>query len=164
MGIEIERKFLLANSDWRSQVRESHYLRQGYLNNETRCSVRVRTSSEQAWLNIKSVTIGAQREEFEYEIPLADANRMLDTLAQSPLIEKWRHLVDIGDHTWEIDEFDGDNAGLIVAEIELASADEAFGRPSWLGEEVTADIRYYNTSLCRHPYRDWGSGAGAPAS
>jgi adenylate cyclase len=161
MGIEIERKFLPADSSWRSQIRESHYLRQGYLNNETRCSVRVRTSAERAWLNIKSVTIGAQRQEFEYEIPLMDANRMLDTLALRPLIEKWRHLVDIGDHTWEIDEFEGDNAGLIVAEIELAAPDETFQRPAWLGEEVTSDVRYYNTSLCRRPYRDWAGASGA---
>ncbi|NJD08634.1 MAG: CYTH domain-containing protein [Methylococcaceae bacterium] len=161
MCIEIERKFLLANADWRKQIYESQFLRQGYLNNETRCSVRVRTSAEQGWLNIKSVTIGAQRQEFEYEIPLVEANRMLDTLALPPLIEKWRHLVKVGSHTWEIDEFEGDNAGLIVAEIELTSPGEAFERPSWLGKEVTTDVRYYNTSLSRHPYRRWTTHGGA---
>ena len=160
MCIEIERKFLLANDDWRNEICESQFLRQGYLNNETRCSVRVRTCAERAWLNIKSVTIGAQRQEFEYEIPLEEANRMLDTLALRPLIEKWRHLVKVGGHTWEIDEFEGGNAGLIVAEIELDFPDEPFDRPAWLGEEVTSDVRYYNTSLSRHPYRDWASNPG----
>jgi len=156
MGIETERKFLLADDGWRNAVRASRHLRQGYLNNETRCSVRVRATDDRAWLNVKSVTIGAQRQEFEYEIPLADGLRMLDTLALRPLIEKRRHCVDVGGHTWEIDEFEGENAGLIVAEIELDSPDEAFVRPSWLGDEVTEDVRYYNTSLCRFPYRSWG--------
>ncbi len=136
-------------------MRQSERLRQGYLNHETHCSVRVRTSGDRAWLNIKSVTIGAQRHEFEYEIPLADAHLMLDTLSRKPLIEKVRHFVDVGDHTWEIDEFEGDNAGLTVAEIELGHPDEAFERPAWLGEEVTHDVRYYNTRLSAHPYREW---------
>ncbi|MBS1213664.1 MAG: uncharacterized protein H6R26_2281, partial [Proteobacteria bacterium] len=122
----------------------------------------VRTSDDHAWLNIKSVTIGAQRHEFEYEIPLADAHLMLDTLSRKPLIEKVRHYVEVGGHTWEIDEFEGDNAGLTVAEIELEHPDEAFDRPAWLGEEVTEDIRYYNTSLCAHPFKDWQPASREP--
>ena len=155
MPVEIERKFLVLNDDWRQAAHGAQHLRQGYLNDETRCSVRVRTGGGRAWLNIKSATIGAQRQEFEYEIPLADAHRMLDTLSRKPLIEKVRHLVDVGRHTWEIDVFEGDNAGLIVAEIELEHPDEAFEKPAWLGEEITHDVRYYNTSLSRHPYKDW---------
>jgi adenylate cyclase len=155
MAIEIERKFLLANDNWRAAVTESARMRQGYLNREQRCSVRVRTSGDKAWLNIKGTTIGAQRPEFEYEIPLADANVLLDTLSHQPLIEKCRHYLPYQGHLWEIDEFEGENAGLIVAEIELEHADEAFARPDWLGREVTEDVRYYNTSLSHTPYQRW---------
>lgn len=157
MATEIERKFLLRNDTWRLHAHDAQRLRQGYLNNEMRCSIRVRTSADKAWLNIKSVTIGAQRDEYEYEIPLEDGDRMLDTLSLKPLIEKVRYFVEAGGHTWEIDVFEGDNAGLVVAEIELEHADEPFERPDWLGEEVTHDIRYYNTSLSRHPYKQWDS-------
>jgi adenylate cyclase len=163
MAVEIERKFLIRNDDWRSAVRDTQTMRQGYLNNETRCSIRVRTNGARAWLNIKSVTIGAQRQEFEYEIPLDDGNVLLDTLAHRPFIEKHRHLVDVGRHVWEIDEFLGDNAGLIVAEIELHEPEEAFELPSWLGQEVTEDVRYYNTNLCRHPFTTW-TGDDKPVS
>ncbi|MGZ8216891.1 CYTH domain-containing protein [Methylomagnum sp.] len=154
-NVEVERKFLVNDAGWRESVRESARFRQGYLNNEVQCSVRVRVSGDRAWLNLKSVTIGAQRHEFEYEIPLADADQMLDILARKPLIEKTRHFVDVGPHTWEIDVFEGDNAGLVVAEIELASPDEPFDKPAWVGEEVTFDTRYYNTSLSINPYRNW---------
>lgn len=154
-NLEIERKFLVRNDGWRADVAKSEYFRQGYLNDEVGCSVRVRVSGERAWLNLKSVTIGAQRHEFEYEIPKADANRMLDLLARKPLIEKTRHYLDAGRHTWEIDVFEGDNAGLVVAEIELDSPDEAFEKPDWVGAEVTDDPRYYNTSLSKHPYKTW---------
>lgn len=157
MALEIERKFLIGSDAWRGAVHRSARLRQGYLNHEKHCSVRVRTSGDKGWLNIKSVTIGAQRHEFEYEIPVADAHAMLDTLSRKPLIEKVRHFVQVGAHTWEIDEFEGENAGLTVAEIELQHPDEAFERPDWLGEEVTHDVRYYNTSLCVRPYKDWDS-------
>jgi adenylate cyclase len=155
MNLEIERKFLVLDDSWREAVRESAYFRQGYLNDEIHCSVRVRISGERAWLNLKSVTIGAQRHEFDYEIPVRDAHRMLDVLSRKPVIEKTRHFVDIGPHTWEIDVFEGDNAGLVVAEIELNTPDEAFEKPGWAGEEVTYDPRYYNTSLSTHPYKNW---------
>ncbi|HLF96390.1 MAG TPA: CYTH domain-containing protein [Methylococcaceae bacterium] len=160
MALEIERKFLLLNDDWRRNVRESYHLRQGYLNAVDRCSVRVRTCGNRAWLNIKGATVGAQRLEFEYEIPLADADTLLTQLSQGPVIEKTRYLVDVGAHTWEIDVFEGENAGLVVAEIELEHADEAFVKPSWAGEEVTHDIRYYNTMLARDPFRNWPENAG----
>ena len=155
MGIEIERKFLLRNEDWRKAVEHSVRLRQGYLSEAAHCSVRVRTSSEHAWINIKSLTIGAKRQEFEYEIPLADAHQMLDTLSQKPLIEKIRHYVRFGGHSWEIDEFEGENAGLVVAEIELRMESEAYERPPWVGDEVTQESRYYNTNLAINPYSNW---------
>jgi adenylate cyclase len=155
MPLEIERKFLLINDSWRTAVRDSVHLRQGYLSREITSSVRVRTGGSRAWLNIKSVTIGEQRQEFQYEIPLADAQVMLDDLCRRPLIEKVRYFIDIGAHTWEIDVFEGENTGLVVAEIELDSVDERFERPAWLGEEVTYDVRYYNTNLSIHPYQSW---------
>ena len=133
MGIEIERKFLVVSDDWRPAVGRSSKIRQGYLSGSGAASVRVRSDSTRGWINIKSATLGVQREEFEYEIPLADAERILDTLARNLLIKKTRHYAEIGSHIWEIDEFEGDNAGLIVAEIELKDPDERFERPAWLG-------------------------------
>jgi adenylate cyclase len=155
MSLEIERKYLLKNDAWRICAHHCERLRQGYLNNETYCSVRVRTTDERAWLNIKGVTIGAQRQEFEYEIPLADAHEMLNTLSRKPVIEKMRYFVNVGQHVWEIDEFEGDNSGLVVAEIELGHPDEDFEKPDWLGKEVTDDVRYYNTSLSNTPFKNW---------
>ncbi|NOX92819.1 MAG: CYTH domain-containing protein [Gammaproteobacteria bacterium] len=160
MSIEIERKFLLINDDWRAQADNGVVMRQGYLNsvsfdNEQKSSVRVRIAGEQANLNIKGATLGITRQEYEYPIPLADAHELLDTLADGPLIEKTRYHVQHGAHTWEIDVFSGDNQGLVVAEIELASEDEVFARPSWLGEEVSADTRYYNVCLVKHPWKNW---------
>lgn len=155
MAVEVEHKFLLANDDWRSQVRQAVQYRQGYLSGSPLSSVRVRVSDSQAWLNIKSATIGSHRQEYEYEIPLADAHAMLDDLCHKPLIEKIRHFVDHDHHVWEIDEFMGDNAGLIVAEIELSEIGEAFARPHWLGEEVTHDVRYYNNNLGKQPFKNW---------
>lgn len=154
IALEIEHKFLLADDGWRGQVRSSEYLAQGYLGG-ARSSVRVRIGGERAWLNIKSLTLGSSRLEFEYEIPLDDARVMLRELADGPVVSKTRHLVDVGAHVFEIDEFDGDNAGLIVAEVELGAAGEEFVRPSWLGAEVTDDSRYYNINLARRPYRQW---------
>ncbi len=160
MSIEIERKFLLINDDWRAQADNGVVMRQGYLNsvsfdNEQKSSVRVRIAGEQASLNIKGATLGITRQEYEYPIPLADAHELLDTLADGPLIEKTRYHVQHGAHTWEIDVFSGDNQGLVVAEIELASEDEVFARPSWLSEEVSADTRYYNVCLVKHPWKNW---------
>jgi len=155
MAIEIEHKFLLANDDWRDCVTHSVRYRQGYLSSQPTSSIRVRTSNEHAWLNIKSATIGTHRHEYEYEIPLADANEILNTLCKKPLIEKTRYFVQDNGHTWEIDEFDGDNQGLIVAEIELSEIGKAFVKPAWLGAEVTDDLRYYNNNLSQHPYSEW---------
>ncbi|VAX14425.1 hypothetical protein MNBD_GAMMA24-2264 [hydrothermal vent metagenome] len=155
MGIEIEKKFLLANDDWRQHADAGTSFRQGYLIGSEKSSVRVRIEGDKANLNIKSATLGVSRQEFEYPIPVEDAQILLATLCQKPLIEKTRYHVTYADHVWEIDVFEGDNAGLVVAEIELAHEDEAFARPDWLGEEVSDDPRYYNVSLVKHPFRDW---------
>jgi adenylate cyclase len=155
MATEIEHKFLLRDDRWRSQVERSARLRQGYLISDARCSVRVRVAESQGFLNIKSGTLGIQRSEYEYPIPLAEAEEILDTLCAKPLLEKTRHYLKFDQHLWEIDEFAGENAGLIVAEVELSRIDEPFARPDWLGKDVSHDIRYYNSQLARHPYQTW---------
>jgi adenylate cyclase len=157
MAIEIERKFLLEDESWRAHVIRSVPMHQGYLGSDPQCSVRVRRAGDAAWLNIKSATLGIERLEFEYAIPLDDAETMLQRLCGARALSKTRHLVPHGGHTWEIDEFDGDNRGLIVAELELAHADEPFARPAWLGREVSDDPRYYNVCLIDHPYTQWDS-------
>ncbi len=155
MAIEIERKFLLRNARWRDEVYASQRLSQGYLCRGEDKAIRVRIAGEQAHLNIKTTGDGIHRLEFEYPIPLEDARVLLDEVAARPWIDKTRHLVKRGDHVWEIDEFHGDNEGLVVAEIELAAADEPFERPDWLGEEVSQDRRYYNSSLSERPFNTW---------
>ncbi len=155
MALEIEHKFLVNNNDWKEQVSHSVYYKQGYLHSDEQRSIRIRISDEEAWLNIKSATIGSSRQEYEYSIPLNEADEMLNTLCHKPLIEKKRYFVPIKQHVWEVDVFDGDNSGLIVAEIELSQINENFFRPNWLGLEVTEDIRYYNNSLCVNPYKLW---------
>ena len=164
MALEIERKFLLSSDAWRRAVSQSTLFRQGYLTQSVqgvKASVRVRVEGDQGVLNIKSVRVGMARDEYEYAIPLLDANEMLDTLCGA-IVEKTRHLVAVGAHVWEIDEFHGDNAGLIVAEVELAALDEAFERPDWLGIEVTDDTRYYNVALAAKPYATWNYKLAAP--
>lgn len=155
MAREIEHKFLLANADWRVAVEKSVQYKQGYLSSQSTSSIRVRISDQQAWLNIKSATIGTQRLEFEYDIPLHDAEHILTVLCGKPLIEKTRHFITIDGNIWEIDEFTGDNAGLIIAEIELSEVGEIFSKPPWLGAEVTHDLRYYNNNLAINPYKNW---------
>lgn len=161
MGIEIERKFLLASDDWRAKVHESAAMAQGYLNDicmldsgAMQASVRVRIEGEAAYLNIKSRELGTTRQEFEYPIPVDEATALL-TLCVGGRIEKIRHHVTHAGHRWEIDEFFGDNAGLVVAEIELESEGEAFARPEWLGVEATHAPRYYNLALASRPYSQW---------
>ena len=134
MATEIERKFLVASDDWRKLADEGQRLAQGYLIGAAQASVRVRIEGENANLNIKSATLGIHRQEYEYPIPLDEAREMLDNLCEKPIIEKVRYHVKQGKHTWEIDVFEGDNSGLIVAEIELDHADEEFAHPEWLGK------------------------------
>ena len=130
-------------------------MRQGYMVDGELASVRVRVQGDQAFLNIKSATLGVWRREFDYPISLGDAEEMLEHLCAGPLIEKTRYHVTHAGHTWEVDVFEGDNAGLVVAEIELDSEDEVFEKPVWAGDEVSHDPRYYNVCLVKHPYREW---------
>lgn len=155
MGTEIERKFLLRDSSWRAAVSGSKDIIQGYLANTERGSIRVRLEGDSASLNLKSMTLGVTRSEFDYPIPAAEARVILETLCMQPLIEKTRHYVEFGGCTWEIDEFRGGNAGLVVAELELDHPDQAFAPPPWLGREVSDDPRYYNVCLVEHPYQVW---------
>jgi adenylate cyclase len=154
MGKEIERKFLVKGDAWRALADGTSY-RQGYLNSAKERTVRIRTINDRAFLTVKGLTVGATRTEYEYEIPLADCSAMLDVLAEKPIIEKKRYKIPFEGLTWEIDEFFGDNAGLIVAEVELQSEGQAFRKPEWVGEEVTSDARYFNSNLIRHPYTRW---------
>ena len=155
MAREIERKFLLKNDAWRKSAAQGVLYRQGYLNDAENCSIRVRVGGDKAYLNIKSATLGISRSEYEYPIPLADANEMLNLFCQSSIVEKRRYLVEHAGHTWEIDVFEGDNTGLTVAEIELDHEDEAFELPAWVDTEVSHESRYYNVCLAKHPFKDW---------
>ena len=155
MAIEIERKFLLRDDSWQDSADDGVLIRQGYLAGSEKSSIRVRIAGDKANINIKSATLDIARQEYEYSIPVVEANEMLDTLCEGPLIEKIRYHVQHDRHCWEIDVFSGDNQGLVVAEVELKSVNEKFESPDWLGEEVSGDARYYNVCLVRHPYKDW---------
>jgi adenylate cyclase len=154
MGTEIERKFLMKDDSWRSLATGTKY-RQGYLNSTKERVVRVRTIDDKGFLTIKGITTGATRVEYEYEIPDAEATAMLDDLCEKPLIEKNRYKIALGGFTWEVDEFFGENQGLIVAEVELESEDQQFEKPEWIGEEVTGDPKYFNSNLIQNPYLKW---------
>lgn len=154
MAQEIERKFLVTDLSWQHKATKKLY-RQGYIPTQNRTSVRVRIAGEQGYLTVKGPNIGLTRLEYEYEIPIADAEDLLNHLCSAPLIEKWRYQLTVGKHLWEIDEFLGDNAGLVLAEIELASETESFVMPQWVDQEVSHDPRYYNANLAKHPYRSW---------
>lgn len=160
MPQEIERKFLVKDDGWRAAAQHGQYMCQGYIPGLERASVRVRVCGDRAHLNIKSATLGISRAEYEYEIPVHEAQEILHTLCEQPLIEKTRYHVACGGHVWDVDVFSGDNEGLVVAEIELQSTDEPFERPSWLGPEVSHDKRYYNVCLVRHPYKLWKTECG----
>ena len=154
MGIEIEKKFLLTGTEWKKLAEGTAY-RQGYLSSVKERTVRARTIKDKGFLTIKGVSVGATRLEYEYEIPFGDANALLDELCEKPLIEKNRYKVEYKGFIWEIDEFFGENDGLIVAEIELESEDQDFDKPEWVGEEVTGDPRYFNSNLIKEPYLQW---------
>ncbi len=155
MGIEIERKYTLKNDAWRQLVEKSERMVQGYLAGNERASVRVRIVGDKANLNIKSATLGVHRQEYEYEIPVQDAEKMLKELCEKPIIDKVRHYLTFAGKTWEVDEFHGENAGLIVAELELEEENEPVTLPDWVAEEVSHDPRYYNVSLVKHPFKNW---------
>ncbi|NLF96631.1 MAG: CYTH domain-containing protein [Candidatus Riflebacteria bacterium] len=154
MGKEIERKYLVRSTEWKNLAKGTSY-RQGYLSTVKERTVRVRTIDDKGFLTIKGITVGASRAEYEYEIPAADANAMLSNLCEKPLIEKNRYKIAHAGLTWEVDEFFGDNDGLIVAEVELTSEDQKIELPAWIGEEVTSDPRYFNSNLTKNPYKNW---------
>ena len=154
MPQEIERKFLVRDESWRVPGTGTLY-RQGYLSTVPERSVRVRLIRDKGYLTVKGASSGAARAEYEYEIPGVEAREMLDNLCERPLIEKTRYCVEFQGLTWEIDEFEGSNAGLVIAEVELEKADQAVSLPDWVGKEVTGDRRYYNASLIAEPYSVW---------
>jgi CYTH domain-containing protein len=156
MGKEIEKKFLILNNDWRHLGTGEPYC-QGYLNSEKERTVRVRTIGDRGILTIKGPNIGGVRLEYEYDIPFDEAREMLHELCRKPLIEKTRYKIPFKGFIWEVDEFKGENAGLIFAEIELQHEGQEFAKPSWIGKEVTDDSRYYNANLVKNPYSNWKS-------
>lgn len=153
MGVEIERKFLVKGDQWRDLAPGELY-RQGYLST-LESTVRIRVINDRGFITIKGMTQGISRAEFEYEIPVNDATQMLDSLCKPPLIEKYRHKIELNGLVWEVDEFLGENRGLTIAEVELNSADQAIDLPDWIGEDVSHDPRYYNSNLTKHPFTTW---------
>ena len=153
MALEIERKFKVKEGGWRNEQKTKY--RQGYLNSYKERTVRVRTMDDKGYLTVKGVSRGAVRVEYEYEIPEVEAEAMLDDLCEKPLIEKIRCKIEHKGLVWEVDEFLGENSGLIVVEVELESEDQKFVKPEWVGEEVTGDPRYFNANLIHHPYSKW---------
>ncbi len=154
MAKEIERKFLVKEMDW-ARMGEGTRMRQGYLPTSDRTVARVRVAGSDAFLTIKGETRGAARTEFEYPIPVSDADEMLEELCQRPFIEKTRYRVDHRGLTWEVDVFEGENKGLTVAEVELEDENQAIDPPPWITTEVTHDPRYFNSSLASHPFSKW---------
>ena len=157
MPLEIERKFLVSNEDWRGDWPHVA-IRQGYLTTGDATTVRVRVSGATAFLTVKGEGGGAVRAEYEYAIPVADATEML-LMCQPPLIEKVRYRIPVADLVWEVDEFGGENAGLVLAEVELTHPQQPVELPTWVGREVTSDVRYRNSYLARHPFRLWRAAA-----
>ncbi|BAY65228.1 adenylate cyclase [Calothrix brevissima NIES-22] len=154
MAAEIERKFLVKDDSWRKLAEGSRYV-QGYISTAKQATVRVRIVGNQGYLTIKGATVQYSRSEFEYPIPVADAQEMLDTLCDRPLIEKTRYKIAYGNLIWEIDEFEGVNKGLIIAEVELTNEKQQIELPDWIGEEVSDNPKYYNSNLVKHPFSQW---------
>jgi adenylate cyclase len=157
MGVEIERKFLVDKAKWQQVVKPTgtHY-RQGYLLDDDKRTIRVRTTDKQGFLTIKGITTGITRKEYEYKIPVEDGIEMLDAFAESE-VEKIRYNIAFEGKLWEVDEFHGDNEGLLMAEIELQNEDETFTKPEWITTEVSDDGRYYNSNLSKNPFKNWGN-------
>ena len=154
MSTEIERKFLTQSSEWKSCGIRKFY-RQGYLSINKNRTIRIRVVEDKGFMTIKSAPIGFTRNEFQYQIPFDDAIEIINSLCEKPIIEKYRTSIKINEVTWEVDEFLGDNAGLIIAEIELNDEKQKVALPDWIGEEITNDYRYSNSNLVKHPFKDW---------
>jgi adenylate cyclase len=156
MGVEIERKFLVKGTDWKNEG-QARFYQQGYLCTDPDGTVRVRRVEEEGYITIKGKSTGASRSEYEYPIPYPDAVELLDHLCKKPLIEKLRYKLVYDGLVWEIDEFQGENAGLVVAEVELSNENQAINLPPWVGLEVTSEEKYYNVNLFKHPFSRWDS-------
>jgi CYTH domain-containing protein len=154
MGLEIEKKYLVKDTSWKQQAKGVHY-RQGYLSSNPERTVRVRTLENKAFLTIKGISAGAVRSEYEYEIPFTEALELLTQLCEKPIIEKIRYKITYKGLIWEVDEFSGENQGLLVTEVELTNEQQEIELPPWVGEEVTTDTRYYNANLIKHPFTKW---------
>ena len=154
MGIEIERKFLVKNDNFKIQAEVEIY-HQGFLSTDKERIVRVRISKDKAWLTVKGISDGAVRKEFEYEIPVNDAEYILNEMCKKPTILKKRYRIPWGGLTWEVDEFLNENKGLVIAEIELDTEDQVFDLPEWIDKEVTGNEKYFNAYLVKHPYTTW---------
>lgn len=155
MAYEIERKFLVTSAAWRQQIYQTLDIKQAYFCNTEKASLRIRVSNQSGFISSKSMTRNIRRHEFEYKIPLHDAEFMLEYMCEGCPVIKKRHLIKVDQHVWEVDEFLFDNEGLIVAEIELGHENESFSKPDWVGEEVSNDPKYFNISLVSHPYKNW---------
>jgi len=155
MALEIERKFLVDTLKWiKSEKGPRHFYRQGYMLAQAEKTIRVRVTDESGFITIKGKTIGASRPEYEYKIPRPDAIELLDQFCSSE-VSKYRYTISFGGKVWEVDEFLGDNEGLVVAELELSSEEEQFAVPDWIGEEVTGVEKYYNSNLSNRPFKQW---------
>ena len=154
MAIEIERKFLVKGDRWRSLAEGMVYC-QGYIPTKEGLTVRVRIAGDRGFLTIKGPSVGNARAEFEYPVPVEDAREMLETLCEEPYIEKTRYKIPMGEFVWEVDEFAGENQGLILAEVELTEEDQIVELPDWIGEEVSGDFRYFNSNLAKNPFSSW---------
>lgn len=154
MAVEIERKFLV-DLEKLGTLENAYSIKQGYIGTKDLTVVRIRIKDEDAYLTIKGANKGMKRLEFEYPIPLDEANEMLDKLCSKPIIDKTRYLINYGNHIWELDIFYGDNDGLVIAEVELKDENEEIELPPWITKEVTSDEKYYNSSLLNNPYKNW---------
>ncbi|MBN1637993.1 MAG: CYTH domain-containing protein [Ignavibacteriales bacterium] len=154
MSIEIERKFLVKSDEWKS-LGKGQFYRQGYLSTMPGRIVRIRTTGKKSYLTIKGLVVGLTRNEFEYEVPIEEAKFIIENLCEKPIIEKYRTKIKIDDVIWEVDEFLGENEGLVIAEIELKSEEQKINIPNWIGEEVTGDFRYSNSNLIKNPFTKW---------
>jgi CYTH domain-containing protein len=157
MPREIERKFLVRPDLWNPGRTRAIRYRQGYLSTAPQRVVRVRLAGRRGFITVKGITVGIERQEFEYVIPAADAVLLLDSLCMKPLVEKQRYRITYGGRVWEVDQFEGENGGLIVAEVELPRTNAKLSLPPWIGREVSDDPRYYNSNLAIHPYRTWAA-------
>jgi len=156
MGKEIERKFLVKSDDYKTPLTSKIYINQGYFAEGVRVRLSKSLGKDEGFITFKSPTEGMTRTEFEYKIPFVEAEEILNNLCKGPIIEKTRHIIFYSGEKWEVDEFFGDNEGLVVAELEMSDEEHNFEKPDWLGEEVTQNKRYYNSDLTKNPFKNWG--------